>query len=283
MGTDVERYTASKPIRLSPDELKFIQNSELVPKQYRGKPADIFACVLLGRQLGISDMHALRSIYVVDGKATIGAELMVTLIRQRGHSITAEYGDGQVTATGRRVDNGDEMSVTWTTAMAQRAGLLSKNNWKGYPEAMLWARAVSQLGRMLFADVLTGLVYTPDEAELSPEDRVNEAIGELSPPPDTHAPDDTPRTAPVAPTEPSDDDIIEGHPVLVDDEPSTESEGELEVAAAVPAVSPAAQPPAVEPGSPSDVPATDADGQGSIFEQMAETAQRGRRKGVADG
>lgn len=189
-STDVERYVAPKPERLSSEELKFIVNSELVPKTYRGKPQDMFACVLLGRQLGIGDMHALRSIYVVDGKASISAELMVSLARQRGHSITADYGEGRVTVKGKRHDNGDEMTVTWTKSMAERAGLAGKDNWKKYPEAMLWARAVSQLCRMLFPDVLAGMSYTPDEVELSAEERVSVAVGAVSVPQDASAPDD---------------------------------------------------------------------------------------------
>jgi hypothetical protein len=55
------------------------------------------------------------------------------------------------------------MSVTWTKQMAQEAGLLGKNNWKKYGASMLWARAVSQLARMLFADCFAGATYTEDE------------------------------------------------------------------------------------------------------------------------
>lgn len=186
----VERYIPRPPERLSREELKFIVNSELVPKAYRGKPADMFACVLLGRQLGIGDMHALRSIYVVDGKASISAELMVALARQRGHSITATYAEDRVTVTGTRGDTGDEITVTWTKSMAERAGLAGKDVWKKYPEAMLWARAVSQLSRMLFPDVLAGVSYTPDEAELSPEERIDEAFGTVPVPKADVLPDD---------------------------------------------------------------------------------------------
>lgn len=65
---------------------------------------------------------------------------------------------------GTRRDNGDEMTITFTKDMATRAGLAHKRNWQQYPEAMLWARAVSMLARMLFADVFAAMhVYTPDE------------------------------------------------------------------------------------------------------------------------
>lgn len=168
--------------RLDPDQLKYIASTEFVPKSYRGNLPAIMACVATGRELGIGDLEALRSIYVVDGKPTLSAELMVRLVRRRGHSIRGEFNPESVTATGRRGDNGDEMTVTWTMEMAKRAGLSGKDNWKRYPEALLWARAASQLCRMLFPDVVAGVHYTDDEAELLPEDRAVEAVGELKVP-----------------------------------------------------------------------------------------------------
>ena len=45
-----------------------------------------------------------------------------------------------------------------------------KDNWWGYPKAMLWARAASQLIRMEFGDVMMGVTLTPEElgAEVDP-------------------------------------------------------------------------------------------------------------------
>lgn len=148
---------------LTNDQLAYIARTEFVPTGLRGNLPAILACVATGRALGLPDMTALRSIHIIDGKATFSAELMVQLVRRRGHSITGEVGEGKATVTGRRVDNGDTMTSTWTLAMAERAGLANKQNWKRYPEAMLWARAVSQLCRMLFADCFAGATYTTEE------------------------------------------------------------------------------------------------------------------------
>lgn len=257
--TSLEKYQARTPERLSNDELKFIANSDLIPKAYRGKPADMFAAILTGRSLGLSDMHALRSIYVVDGKATIGAELMTSLVRNHGHSITAEAGDGFCRVTGTRRDNGDTMTVTWTIEMAQRANLLGKDNWKKYPESMLWARAVSQLCRMLFPDVLTGMIYTPDEAELTAEERVSEAVGTIQVPPDDSVPDDSASAADQG-SQPA---------AAVDGSPASDS------------LAPKAPEPAatVADGEPAEaewhdvsqaVPHTEDTAQASVFEEMAQ-------------
>lgn len=147
------------------EQVRLIAQTEFVPSGLRGKPHAILACVLTGRELGIGPMQALKQIAIVDGKAHLSAELMVALARRRGHSISGKAGPQEAIVTGKRADNGDEVTVTWTLDMAKRAGLLGKKNWSSYPEAMLWARAVSQLCRMLFPDVIAGGIYTADELE----------------------------------------------------------------------------------------------------------------------
>lgn len=151
--------------RMDGKQIQYISTTEFVPKTLRGNLPAIIACIQTGRELGLGDMESLRSIYVVDGRPTLSAELMVRQVRRRGHSIAGESTPDYATATGRRKDNGDTMTVTWTLEMAKRAGLAGKQNWKNYPEAMLWARAVSQLCRMLFGDCLAGVVYTMEELE----------------------------------------------------------------------------------------------------------------------
>lgn len=234
--------------RMDGKQLAYIANTEFVPKSYRGNIPAIMACVQTGRELGIGDLEALRSIHVIDGKPTLSAELMVKLARKRGHSVNGEFGDGSVTVTGTRKDNGDSLTVTWTMGMAQRAGLVGKDNWKKYPESMLWARAASQLCRMLFPDVLSGVSYTAEEATLSDEERIAQAL-------DSRVPVEAP----------PDDGVI-------DVEAVEDSEGEPQ-ADATPsgdhAVSSAA---ASEPASPSE------ETEPSLFEAQAVAAQQRRAR-----
>ena len=158
-----EEIAVRQATPLTTEQLKYLSGTDFVQPGMRNNIPAILACVAMGRELGIGDMVALRSIHIIDGKATFSAELMVQLVRRAGHSIMGEVAEGSASVKGRRADNGDEMSVTWTMAMAERAGLAAKQNWKKYPEAMLWARAVSQLCRMLFADCFAGATYTTEE------------------------------------------------------------------------------------------------------------------------
>jgi hypothetical protein len=174
-------------------ELDTIADTDFVPKAYRGKRYEMYACVLTGRALGLDPMTSLRQIYVVDGKATLSAELMVALVRRAGHSISGSSSATAATARGVRADNGDEFEVSFTIEEAKKIKtkesgrditLDQKTVWKHYPADMLWARAVSRLCRRLFPDLLAGVSYTPDEVTLTPEERNAEATDDLPLPPD---------------------------------------------------------------------------------------------------
>jgi hypothetical protein len=163
----VVRETGQEITRLEPEQIKFLANTEFVQKGVRGNLPAIFATIATGRELGLGDMASLRHVHVIDGKPGYSAEIMVVLARRAGHSITGEVDATRALVRGRRADNGDEMTCEWTLDMAQKAGLLSKSVWQKYPQSLLWARAVSQLCRMLFADCFAGATYVPEELEES--------------------------------------------------------------------------------------------------------------------
>lgn len=140
-----------------------LAQSSLVPAVYRRQPNNIVFAAIAGQELGWGVTTAMRFVHVIEGKPTISPEGMLALIRRNGHSVTGSSTTKYATVTGRRVDNGDEMTCTFTEEDAVRAKLLHKDNWKQYPDAMLWARAVAMLARRLFSDVFLGAAYVPDE------------------------------------------------------------------------------------------------------------------------
>lgn len=142
-----------------------IARSNLLPTAYRNKPQDTAIALMMGAEIGLPPMTSLNRIVVVEGKPTLDAQGMVAVIRQAGHSISGEVSSQGAKVVGKRKDTGDEMTVSFTLQDAQRAGLANRNVWKSYPGPMCWARAVSQLARMLFADCLLGFSYVPEEAD----------------------------------------------------------------------------------------------------------------------
>lgn len=164
MGS-VEKWKPQPLERLTPQQVKFIANTEIIPKPLRGRVDAIIATIAKGRALGLDDIHALSAIHFIEGKPTLSAEAMNMLARRAGHSIAAKVTETSATVKGVRADTGDSMEVTYTLEDAKRAGILGKDNWKKHPQAMLMARATAQLCRWLFPDVLAGASYTPEELE----------------------------------------------------------------------------------------------------------------------
>jgi len=193
------------------DQARAVVDTEFVPRGLRGNLPAVYACVLAGRELGLGPMESLRKLHMIDGRPSMSAEGMVGLARRAGHSIDGDIGPDSATVKGTRADTGDTMTVTWTLEMAKAAGLVGKDNWKRYPQAMLWARAASQLCRMLFPDVVTSVGHTPDELELSPEDRVVDALESLPAPGDPADVIETPDPEPVPEPEPE----VEADPASV--------------------------------------------------------------------
>lgn len=136
--------------------MKVLAGTEFVPKALRGKPEAVMAAVFLGAEYGLGPLDSLRAIDVIQGNVEPNAELKLRLYRRAGHKIieTVWLDDPQgVRITGERVD-GEQMTVVYTWADAERAKLTGKDVWKQNPDDMLWARAVTRLVRRLAPDCL---------------------------------------------------------------------------------------------------------------------------------
>jgi hypothetical protein len=131
-----------------------------------GTPQGVLSTVMLGRELGLPAMAALRSVHVIEGKHALSAQLMVALVLKSGFAEYFEpvtFDDKQATFVTKRVGARKEVTLTHTIEMAAQAGLLKPNsNWHKIPTDMLMARAQSRLCRLVYPDVVGGL-YTPDE------------------------------------------------------------------------------------------------------------------------
>ena len=137
---------------------------------YGNGPA-VLSTILLGRELGIPAMAALRSVHLIEGKHSLSADLMVALVLKSG---MAEYfqqiesTDHECTFETKRKGNPHPQKLNYTIEQAKQAGLLAPtrsgkpSNWQKIPKQMLRARAKSELARLEYPDLLAGL-YTPEE------------------------------------------------------------------------------------------------------------------------
>lgn len=146
---------------------KALATSNLVPKDFRGQPANILLAINLGTALGIEPAVALCEIQVIDGKPTLSAHLQAALVRRAGHRLRIEQEKGSATAVLiRRDDPEHEHRATWTMERAKQAGLAGRGAWRSYPESMLVNRAITEVVRFAASDVLMGVAY--DAEELTP-------------------------------------------------------------------------------------------------------------------
>lgn len=149
-----------------------IADTEFVPKGLRGSAPATAAAMLYGREIGLPPMTALNMTHVIEGKPGIEAEGMRALVYAAGHELEFVESTGAIcTMRGRRAGQERWTSVTWSTDMARAAGLLGKSNWKGYPRAMLVARATTDLCRMIFPDVIHGFRTVEELQDMTPEVR----------------------------------------------------------------------------------------------------------------
>lgn len=186
-----------------------IAKSGLIPGALKGKPDDVLVVLMTARELGVGPMTALRGIHVYDGKPIMSAQLTVALV-VRDKSVCEyfrciESTPAKATYETKRVGSAP-VRMTWTIDMADRAGLLRKDNWQKYPGAMLRNRAAMDLARSEYADLVNN-VYDPDEKdeiELETVERVTRtpvSLRDVVEAQATSAPPSPPRTTPTTEAE----------------------------------------------------------------------------------
>lgn len=145
-----------------------LANTSMVPKEYQGEADTATAAILYGAELGLKPTQALQQIFVVHGKPAIYARTMVALLKAKGYAFeTVETSDDAVTVRGTS-PRGEVEESTWSIARAQKAGYTSNKKYQTDPQAMLYAKAASEVCRKLAPDVLLGIKYTAEDLELEP-------------------------------------------------------------------------------------------------------------------
>lgn len=168
---------------------KTLAASELVPNALRGKPANVFVIVAKGLELGLKPMHSLSEIYVVNGRPGCSAALKRALVLTSPHCEyfrCVESTDEKATYVSKRRGQ-PETSTTYTLKQAQAAGLMSNDNWKKHPAAMLRARSSSAEADAQWPDVVQGMASLEELKEIEGNVvsvKPNRPIVSVAPPPE---------------------------------------------------------------------------------------------------
>lgn len=141
--------------------------SEMVPKNFKGKPADILIAMQMGSEIGLKPLQSLQNIAVVNSRPTIWGDAVVAICQSSGmlEDITEEVTDEYATVTVKRIGQ-EPHSVTFSMQDAKKAGLAGKQGpWTQYPKRMMKNRARAYALRDKFADVLSGFGITEEEKD----------------------------------------------------------------------------------------------------------------------
>lgn len=202
-GTALVAFDASEPatVRNAPGGLaelawqaRALSSALTLPKALQGKPGDILAVMLAGRELGIGPMASTRMVHIISGQTSIATELKLALAKREGHEVVSlAEGAGwcivgcathpEAGATGWRMTAAtaapDYPGLTgWTIAgeimvegWGEKRGekvltpLVDKANWRAYERDMLFWRAASQFMRRHCPAVAGGLLTAEELGE----------------------------------------------------------------------------------------------------------------------
>ena len=99
--------------------------------------------------------------FVVHGQPAIYARTMVGLLKAKGYTFeTVDTSDNAVTVRGTS-PRGEVEESTWTIDRAKKAGYTGNKKYQSDPQAMLYAKAASEVCRKLAPDVLLGIATPP--------------------------------------------------------------------------------------------------------------------------
>lgn len=127
---------------------------------------------MLGMEMGMQPLHALRSLHVMDGKPVLASEALVALVHKGGRckyfrcvESTAEKATFETMA----ISDPEPTRLTFSMDDAKRAGLAGRGPWQKYPQAMLRARCAMALARAHYPDAVMGALEEGEARDIAAE------------------------------------------------------------------------------------------------------------------
>ena len=163
---------------------QYLADSDMVPKDYKGKPGNCLIAMQWGAEVGLKPLQALQNLAVINGRPALWGDSVIAIVRA---SPLCEYvietDDGH-TATCKVKRRGEPEQVrTFSVDDARSAGLAGKQGpWTQFPKRMRQMRARAFALRDVFPDVLRGLPVA-EEVMDTPTERHMGAADVVAPPP----------------------------------------------------------------------------------------------------
>lgn len=155
MGFDLSPQTFEQAVKFS----HMLADSDLVPKDFKGKPGNCLIAMQWGAELGLKPLQALSNIAVVNGRAALWGDAVIALVRGSPLcEFVIETDDGHTACCRVKRRGEPEQTRTFSMDDAKAAGLAGKQGpWAQYPKRMRQMRARAFALRDVFPDVLRGM------------------------------------------------------------------------------------------------------------------------------
>lgn len=150
---------------------EILADSELVPKDYRGKPGNCLVAIQWGNEVGLGPLQSLQNIAVINGRPSMWGDALLALVRSSPLCEFVVETDDGTTAICRVKRRGEpEQARTFGVEDAKTAGLHGKAGpWQQYPKRMRQMRARAFALRDVFTDVLKGIPMAEEMLDTPPE------------------------------------------------------------------------------------------------------------------
>jgi hypothetical protein len=175
MGFDLSPQTFEQALTFA----KYLAESEMVPKQYRGRPGDCLIAMQWGHEIGLKPLQALQSIAAVNGKPSLYGDAGKAMLLAKGCKIEEDDAElirasgiarCKITRPGRGTTE-----RTFSVEDARTAQLWGKPGpWTTSPYRQMAWRAFWFAARDAAADLLRGMGGAEEAADYATERHMGE-------------------------------------------------------------------------------------------------------------
>ena len=160
---------------------KIMADSDMVPKDYKGKPGNVLIAVQMGAEVGLAPMAAIQSIAVINGKPGLYGDVGKAILLSKGFIIEEDdvetikktgMGRCKITRPGH-----PPCERTFSLDSARSAGLIGNAGpWTQYKERQMAWRAFWFAARDIAADLLKGLSGAEEVIDIEPRDITSASV-----------------------------------------------------------------------------------------------------------
>ena len=161
----------------------YLADSDMVPKDFKGKPGNCLIAMQWGAELGLKPLQALQNLAIINGRPSLWGDAVIALVRASPLcEFVIETDDGHAATCKVKRRGEPEQTRTFSMDDAKAAGLQGKQGpWSQYPKRMRQMRARAFALRDVFPDVLRGLPVAEEIMDIPPAVRDMGPVDEVRP------------------------------------------------------------------------------------------------------